>query len=86
MTSLYSLIILCIILVLIVLYVNIDGNSFTLTKLADKEILNIIEGGFIDGGLEEEKDKNKEIVKKAIEDVFKESTSDKTGEKRKKIL
>ena len=85
MTSLYSLIILCIILVLIVLYVNIDGNSFTLTKLADKEILNIIEGGFIDGGLEEEKDKNKEIVKKAIEDVFKESTSDETGEKRKRF-
>lgn len=74
MTSLYPLIILCIILVLIVLYINIDGNPFTLKKLSDKEILGVIEGGFIDGGLDEGKDKNDEIVKKAIDDVFKEAT------------
>jgi hypothetical protein len=84
MTRLYSLIILCIILVLIVLYVNIDSNSFTLTKLSDKEILGIIEGGFIDGGLEEEKEKNKEIIKKAIDDVFKDTTID-DGTKRKRF-
>lgn len=88
MTSLYPLIILCIILVLIVLYVNIDGDSFTLTKLSDKEILGIIEGGFVSGGLEEEEGKNNEIVKKAIDDVFKEATGDNsngTNEKRKRF-
>lgn len=90
MTSLYSLIILCIITVLIVLYVNIDGNSFTIKKISDKEILDIIEGGFVDGGLKEEEGKNEEIVKKAIDDVFKEATAGNSiegdnGEKRKRF-
>jgi Ricin-type beta-trefoil lectin domain len=90
MTSLYSLIILCIITVLIVLYVNINDNPFTIKKLSDKEILDIIEGGFVDGGLKEEEGKNEEIVKKAIDDVFKESTTGNSsnngnGEKRKRF-
>jgi len=75
----------CIIALILYIRLTITKNGMY-AVLSDNNILDIMEGGFVKGGLTENEDKQKEKEKKALEDVFNgTSTTSGDGKGRKKF-